>query len=571
MAALGRWRALTLVAGGMLTVLVGGSGGVPIALPFSAAPDHPDPTPTAPLRSVTRNGTAVLPNPGVAVAKPENHHPSVVSVMPGAFATANERFAPPGSVFDLPPSARPVQAQILIPQPDLGIPNTNPGAVVHPTSPTDGFQKLNVAIPAPAQDFSIPVASKIPNPQPPAEPEITEPVSTVHRFAGTYLGGDDRRLLVYTETGDGRAEVQSRPIAHPIPKADTDGKDDVTRVEVPAGRVTRHDRLAFVTATRELVAINSNSEIEWRFALPGKSDNGESLLDVSGFHKGQVFVASQQLARADKEEALGRVYALDVDTGRLTAFTTITGGFDADARLTLDGPHDTLFSLGKSRVMAYGLAPHFGRGEAKLPALPIAHAMGTHMTVCATTARGLSLTPCAPVTSNALPAVRYTVSPVLIQNVAGTAPVAMRFDDSRFQARVYAPIKSAAGHFELLAIDSGNATPAWQVRVPKAITVTPVLHGSSVYFVAGNTLYRVNAGTGAVCWKHTIPLAPSELLTDLAFVRGEIRASGPGVFVRVAERTEPITQLPNAPANPVSRTGVPHPPDPSPLFLSQSP
>ena len=51
----------------------------------------------------------------------------------------------------------------------------------------------------------------------------------------------------------------------------------------------------------------------------------------------------------------------------------------------------------------------------------------------------------------------------------------------------------------------------------------------SVYFVAGNVLYRVNAATGAICWKHTLALRPDDAITDLAFVGGEIRASGPGV------------------------------------------
>ena len=50
-----------------------------------------------------------------------------------------------------------------------------------------------------------------------------------------------------------------------------------------------------------------------------------------------------------------------------------------------------------------------------------------------------------------------------------------------------------------------------------------------MYFVAGNVLYRVNAGTGAICWKHTLALRPDDAITDLAFVGGEIRASGPGV------------------------------------------
>lgn len=79
----------------------------------------------------------------------------------------------------------------------------------------------------------------------------------------------------------------------------------------------------------------------------------------------------------------------------------------------------------------------------------------------------------------------------------------------------------------------------WSVRTPQEITITPVFQGTSVYFLAGKTLYRVNAETGAICWKNTLPLNPGEVLTELAFVGGELQASGPGVLVRFADRREP--------------------------------
>ncbi|WP_171469024.1 PQQ-binding-like beta-propeller repeat protein [Frigoriglobus tundricola] len=411
----------------------------------------------------------------------------------------------------------------------------------------------------PPADVSLPSPTKPTAPQPPAEPEITEPVATVHRFTGTYLGGNDRRHIVYAETGDGRAEVQSRPSARSIPKADADDKDDVTRIAIPTGKVARHDRFAFVTAARELIAIDSNGDIEWRFTLPGKPDNGERLLDVAGFHDGQVFVVSQQVIH-DKGNTLGQLYALKTDTGSLVSLTTIKARFDPDARLILDRPNGALFAFSRARIVAHALPPSQADHTCEVPTLPIAHASVTNATVCTMTPTGLIIIHFQPIHSNVLHARPSTQ----IGGVAGTAPAAIRSNYSQSGARIYAPVKSAVSHFVLAAFDEHHATPAWQVRVPKAITAAPVLYGSCVYFVAGNVLYRVNADTGAVCWKHTIPLAPSETLTDLAFTRGEIRASGPGVLVRVTDRPEPAAAFPSAAANPASRMGVPHPPDPSP-------
>lgn len=115
----------------------------------------------------------------------------------------------------------------------------------------------------------------------------------------------------------------------------------------------------------------------------------------------------------------------------------------------------------------------------------------------------------------------------------------MRIDKKRDFWHLYTPVKLQTGHFALVAVERWlGQKQVWNLSVPKAITVTPVPHGESVYFVAGNVLYRVNADTGAICWKQTLPLNADEALTELAFAGGEIRASGPGVLVRVAERSE---------------------------------
>jgi len=69
-----------------------------------------------------------------------------------------------------------------------------------------------------------------------------------------------------------------------------------------------------------------------------------------------------------------------------------------------------------------------------------------------------------------------------------------------------------------------------------------------VYFVAGDVVYRVDAATGAICWKQTLNVGGG--LTDLAFVDGVLRVSGPNVLVRVMEREPPVEPKPPAPAAP---------------------
>jgi hypothetical protein len=85
----------------------------------------------------------------------------------------------------------------------------------------------------------------------------------------------------------------------------------------------------------------------------------------------------------------------------------------------------------------------------------------------------------------------------------------------------------------------GAKIPEWSLPVSKEITAAPVLRSKSVYFVAGNVIYRVNASDGAICWKQTLALNAGETLTELTFVGDELHASGGGVLVRIADRGEP--------------------------------
>ena len=67
----------------------------------------------------------------------------------------------------------------------------------------------------------------------------------------------------------------------------------VYSLEAASGR-----QLAFVTTPRELLAIDSECRIDWRFTLPGKADNGERLLDVASFDNGKVVVAGVHTPKA---------------------------------------------------------------------------------------------------------------------------------------------------------------------------------------------------------------------------------------------------------------------------------
>jgi outer membrane protein assembly factor BamB len=336
------------------------------------------------------------------------------------------------------------------------------------------------------------------------------------------------------ETGADKAEVQNRPLLNRIPAADADAKNDVKRIEVPAGKVAQYDWRVFIAAPRELIAVGADCTVEWRFTLPGKADNGEVLLDVAGFHDGKVVLVSEQTARVPKQEPMGRIYTFDIASGRLITFTTVPGGFDAAARLTVDGANNALVSVSAAQVRVYGLTPDARVWTAPLLAPPVVHATVADGAVCVTTAQGVD----------------FADGPnfqAFVREAVGTAPPALHINKAQNVARIFAPVKTTAGQFLLSAVGRHPSGQAWSVPVPKAITIAPVLRGTSVYFLAGQVLYRVNATTGAICWKYTLPLKPDDALTELALVGGELRASGPGLLVRIAERPEPQPDPPPSP------------------------
>jgi outer membrane protein assembly factor BamB len=280
---------------------------------------------------------------------------------------------------------------------------------------------------------------------------------------------------------------------------------------------------------RALFVVGTDCALEWKFVLPGKDDNGETLLGVAGFHDGKVFLASQQALPAGKASAPGRVYALDIASGRLVAFTTITGGFDSGAKLTAEVANNRLVWISAARAQVYDLTTKDPGWTAEVPALPISHATVRNGVICVTTPRGV------------IAARSPTWSRVLLVGATSTAPAAMHGQIGT--DAIYVPMKAPTGHFALVAFDA-YGEQFWNLPVPKAITIAPVSQGRSVFFVAGVTLYRVSADTGAICWKYTLPLTADDALTELAFADGELRAIGPGLLVRVAERPEPPPAAP---------------------------
>jgi hypothetical protein len=372
-------------------------------------------------------------------------------------------------------------------------------------------------------------------PASPPELEILEPVAMVHRLAGKYLGGDGRRALVYVETGNGKAEVQSRPLASAIPQADAKAKDDVKRIELPAGKAAGFEGRAFLVTPREFLVIDADCRIDWRFSLPGKPDSGEELVGVAAFYDGKVLLASRQGPQpGDKGEPLpGRFYTLEIATGRQVGFATVPGGFGPETQFAFNAPAKVLYSLSNRNILAYGFDDLHQLWKAELAA-PVAFPAAGTSGLIATLPTGVGV-------------IHEGGFARFLPDAAGTAPAAEVFAKNR--EHVFIPARSKAGEYSLSAFEStGVPHPAlkWELPLKQPITTRPVLRGTSVYFVAGGVLHRVNAATGAVCWKQTLALRPGEELTELVFVGDELRASGPGVLVRVADRGEPPAPKPAA-------------------------
>lgn len=464
---------------------------------------------------------------GLAAAFAAGHflRPQVPQPQPEALPTE-----PPVVAKAEPPSEAPKPQPAVVALPAVGVsaPPTPPPVVPIPP-PNLEFPPLPPVPPTSVSPLPVgpptlgalpPVATEEKKPAPPPEPEITEPVASVHRFEGKYLGGDARHAFVYVEIG-GDAEVQYRPLTNAIPNADEIAKNEAKSTAVPIGKATYHSGRAFVTTPRELLVINTDCRTEWRFALPGKPDNGETLLDVVGFRDGKVSIASNQTA-ADGKKSLGRVYVLDAATGGAVSLATVADGFDPKATLIPAGDSQ-LISVGTSQATVHSLS---GGPSVAVKSLlfPVTHAVPFSAGVC--------------VSAHIVGTISGSEF-LGIWGASGTAPTRQDRENSRL---FFAPCKSREDKLFLVAAERGKYGDSrenrskWILHVEKAITTQPLLRGASVYFVAGDVLYRASAETGTVCWKLTLPLAATDTLTDLTFADGELRASGPGVLVRVSDR-----------------------------------
>jgi hypothetical protein len=427
---------------------------------------------------------------------------------------------PPPLAPSAPPLARiPVEPPLLPPAPLIPpiptAPAVPPGHLLFPNGslkpPNVGAQPVAPASPPPSQ--------------------ILEPVSAVHRFAGTYLGGTASRAVVYAEA-DGKAEVlvyaldnTKEPLARCAVPADKpvirvgvihfEGEFSVAR----AVKQTFHDGRAFVLAARELAVVGIEGRAEWSFALPGRADNGERFVALAGFDRGTVLIASSELLKDGK--STGRVYALDSATGKQVAFWKFEGGFDAHALFAVDAQSRVLFANSGSAVRLLQL------DRAEPPAQAEHGSAVAHLS--AANKMAFFGAPSGALVSDGRENWHLT------REAAGTAPAG--FAVAPNGARAFVPLRDLqSGQHRLAAYKVGAfVAPEWALNVPKALTAPPVARGGSVYFAAGNVLYRASATTGEVHWKHTLALEPRDALTGMAFDGDALVAWGGGVVARVAD------------------------------------
>lgn len=429
----------------------------------------------------------------------------------------------------------------------LPAPPPNLTALVQPAAPPS-VPSLSPVPPAglavPPSELLVPLAPLVPRvpadigPVAPASPppsQILEPTSAVHRFAGTYLGGTATRALVYAEA-NGKAEVlvyaiggAKEPLARcalPVDKPVFGfGGVHVEGQELPAARAVKQafsDGRAFVLTARELTVVGIDGRAEWSFALPGRADNGERFVGLAGFDRGNVLLAS-----GDPKEG-GRVYALNTETGKQVAFWKFEGGFHANALFAVDAQSRMLFAASGSDFWILGL------DSSDSPA-PRTHQSAAQY-LSAAGRRAFFGKPSGAFVSDGRELWHLT------REAASTGPAGFAVTSNL--TRAFVPtrgLQSGQHRLAAFAVRGTNISPLeWTIDVPKAITAPPVARGDSVYFAAGNVLYRASAATGEVHWKHTLALEANDALTGMTFDGDDLVAWGGGVVVRVSDRGDPL-------------------------------
>jgi hypothetical protein len=408
-------------------------------------------------------------------------------------------------------------------------------------------------IPSPSATFgqSQPIApTPLPAPQMPAIPnipltpamvridvnEIVEPIAEVHRLSGRFLHATSERVM-YLDTELNRVglpAIVSHSLKKPIPPL---AVDEQFRTPVPAGDAQWCLDHVVVAGIREVVAVDIDGKVEWRFTLPGKPDARESLLGVIGNDGPKVLIASQFNDPDNKQEKpFGRVFGFDRITGRLIDCTTFAGGFHDVPLVDLStkelfafhGPELVCFDLISGQKMWSRPAPRDGI-RTKVSGYPGGVLLAEH-NLGSVTAQGWR---------------------ILRHEINAAVPAAVR------DGIVYAVGQMPGISFCVQAVESRVASPIWSRAMPSAINMMPVVTESSVYVVAGKVLYRLDRATGSICWKKTLPLNEGEEITEFKQHGNELWLSGFGVYVRVRNQSDPI---PEAKPSFVPRPELPIPP-----------
>lgn len=437
-------------------------------------------------------------------------------------------------------SANPNPPALPAPPPQPGAPAVPPPVPVSPGAPA------GVPVPGPLVPITptlppmpalsvgplVPITPTPPPPLPPPVPppspppvQILEPFSSVHRFAGTYLGGDATRAAVYAEA-NGRAEVRHFSL--------TGAKEPLARCPVRPGQTAYADGRAFVLSARELVVVGADARTDWTFALPGRADNGERFVAVAGFDGANVLLASTQ--PLNNGHSVARLYTLEAASGRQVAFSKFDGGFADGAQFALDPVARTLVAAYEDVVGLYPLERSDNPTVVQIPQRRGPPHIEHGYLIVSSTAGVTSVH--AEGKWNVSFQVVGTARPVVLANGDRTLVPAQRRSTMRHALYSF-PVRDTSR--------DPQREPHWAVEVPKAITAAPVVRGTSVYFVAGSVLYRADAANGLVHWKHTLALRPDEALTGMGFFGDELRAWGGGVLVRVGDRGDPVP-VPVAPA-----------------------
>jgi outer membrane protein assembly factor BamB len=376
--------------------------------------------------------------------------------------------------------------------------------------------------------------------------EIVEPVSEIYRFPGRFIHATkDKVFYLDRESNrEGWWTLVSQCLA-------SSTKEQI-RVSIPAGDVQWCVDHFIVAGVREVVAVSLEGKVEWRFTLPGKPDSRESLLGIVGNDLGKVFIASQFNENPEKRgQSYCRVFAFGTESGRLIDCVTFAVNIPNSERPLIDLETKEFFSVKADEVICFDLATgrekwnrknlnsdvpgkNGNTNDNRVSLSSIYHGSVIHhdkrftWLLNQSTQRPLISTGSTPAPSQSF-----------IAAASATAPFAT------YEGIIYAPVHHADGSGSSLStLPLSLQHPAWKTAIPEEITVKPVVTKGSVYVVAGHTLYRIDRGTGTVCWKKRYPI--KEQITEIQLNGTELWLSGQGFLVRVQNEKDSAEVEPKA-------------------------